>query len=193
MKLSEIQKSILSYLQKKEDWVTILEIAETLQVHPNSARSAVTKLTNGGMLERSQHRDGKKGRPTFVFRARTGRFPVLREAIATIEHSTEQEKAIVEALISGKYEGILENEEDLMSAIMEFLERIDIECYEEDGKVYVSSCPLRNMDDDIPGFTCRMHRMIIQQAVGKRGTVLLSPVRVDGECRLSVRETKMSA
>ncbi|MFC5370831.1 hypothetical protein [Arcanobacterium bovis] len=192
MKLSEIQKSILSYLQQKEDWATIVEIADTLEVHPNSARSAVTKLTNGGMLERSQQRDGKKGRPTFVFRARTGRFPVLREAIATIEHSSEQEKAIVEALISGKYEGILENEEDLMSAIMDFLAKIDIECYEEDGKVYVSSCPLRN-GDDIPGFTCRMHRMIIQQAVGKRGTVMLSPVRVDGECRLSVRETKMSA
>ncbi|MCI6574646.1 MAG: hypothetical protein PT944_04700 [Actinomycetaceae bacterium] len=188
MELTDIQKQVLRYIQNKKDWATIAEIAEDVDAHPNSVRAAVTTLTDDGVLERKQYRDGKKGRPTYIFRARQGRFTMLKDALRAMESATDDEQHILEALISGRYEGSLEESEDLEADVVEFLKNVDVDSYEENHEVHVTSCPFREINDGQAGYTCRIHRMIIQQAIGSRGLVQLSPLHANNECRIRIKE-----
>ena len=190
MELTDIQKQVLRYIQNKKDWATISEIADDVDVHPNSIRAAVTALADSGVLERKQYRDGKKGRPTFIFRARQGRFTMLKDALRAMESATDDEQHILEALISGRYEGSLEESENLESDVVEFLKNVDVDSYEADNEIHVTACPFREINEGKPGYTCRIHRMIIQQAIGSRGLVQLSPLHADNECRIKIKEVR---
>ncbi|MDY5588769.1 MAG: hypothetical protein SPF30_02260 [Arcanobacterium sp.] len=189
MELSDIQKQVLTYIQNKKDWATIVEIADNVAVHPNSVRAAVATLTDHGILERMQHRDGKKGRPTYIFRARQGRFTMLKDALRAMESATDDEQRILEALISGKYEGSLEQSEDLESDVVEFLKHVDVDSYQDGDEIHVTACPFRELNEGQAGYTCRIHRMIIQQALGSRGLVQLSPLHANNECRIRIKDT----
>ena len=188
MELTDIQKQVVTYIQNKKDWATIVEIADTIGVHPNSVRSAVTSLTEAGMLERQQYRDGKKGRPTFIFRARKGRFTMIKDAMRAMESASDDEQQILEALITGRYEGKLEGSENLPDDVVEFLKNVDVESYRDGEEIHVTACPFRELNDGKAGYTCRIHRMIIQQAIGQRGVVQLSPLHQNGECRIRIKE-----
>lgn len=189
MELSDIQKQVVTYIQNKKDWATIVEIADSLDVHPNSVRAAVTYLTDEGILERKQHRDGARGRPTFVFRARGGRFTMLRDALKAMENATEDEQNILEALITGRYGGVLEDSEDLHADVVDFLKNLDVESYKDNDEIHVTACPFRELNDGKAGYTCRIHRMIIQQAIGSSGLVQLSPLHANNECRIRIKLT----
>ena len=188
MELTDIQKQVLTYIQNKKDWATIVEIADVIGVHPNSVRGAVTGLTDDGVLERQQYRDGKKGRPTYIFRARQGRFTMLKDALRTMESASDDEQHILEALITGKYEGSLEKSENLPDDVVNFLKNVDVESYRDGDEIHVTACPFRELNDGAAGYTCRIHRMIIQQAIGARGIVQLSPLHENGECRIRIKE-----
>ena len=193
MELNDIQKEVLTYIQNKKDWATIVEVADVVGVHPNSVRAAVTALEKNRILEKKNYRNGKKGRPTFLFRARDGRFTMLRDALHAMESATNDEQDIIEALITGKYQGRLENAEDVQGDVIEFLKGIDVESHKEDDEIRVTHCPFRELNDGKPGYTCRIHRMIIQQAVGSRGIVQLSPLHADNECRIRIKLTEKPA
>lgn len=189
MRLSDIQKSVLNYLQEQEDWKTIIDIADSLFVHPNSARSATTKLTTNGLIERGQQRDGKKGRPTFVFRARTTRFNVLHDAFHSIEQASEEEKSIIESVISGKFENALAHSLNLVQDLADFLRNLGIETNTSKNTLTVEPSIFSKIEHNIPGFASRVIRVISQQAVGQRASVTLSPNYIRGECVLTVNET----
>lgn len=189
MELSDIQKQVVTYIQNKKDWATIVEIADSLSVHPNSVRAAVTYLTDEGILERKQHRDGARGRPTFVFRARSGRFTMIRDALKAMESASEDEQKIIEALITGRYGGALENSEDIHADVVKFLKYLDVESYKDNDEIHVTACPFRSLNGGKAGYTCRIHRMIIQQAVGSSWLVQLSPLHADNECRIRIKLT----
>ncbi len=187
MKLSDIQKSVLSFLQEREEWTSIVEIADSLFVHPNSARSATTKLTNYGLIERNQQRDGYKGRPTFVFRARTTRFNVLHDAFRLIEHASENEKNIIESLISGIYENILRDEHDIVKGLVRFFRDQNINTKSHHNTLEIELAHFHDIETEIPGFTSRVYRLIAQQAVGTRAAITLGPNYLNGECSLTVK------
>lgn len=186
MRLSDIQQAVLDYLQRSDEWYSINDIAEHLQVHMNSARLAATRLTNIGLIERKQQRDGKKGRPTLVFRARAGKFNVLYDAFRSIERATETEKEIIENVISGKYENCLEHETDLVTSLAEFLATLDVSAQISGRNIVITPEKYSEIDQEIPGFSGRVYRVVAQQAVGKRATVTLNPELLDGHCVLTV-------
>lgn len=189
MELSDLQKQILTYIENKKDWATIVEMAEHIGVHPNSVRACVTAMADNDVLERKIYRNGRKGRPTYLFRARGGRFTMLKDALKAMENATDDEQAILEALITGRYEGKLEDSENIDSDIIDFLKNVDVEAYQEGDEIRVTSCPFREINEGHAGYTCRIHRMIIQQAIGNRGIVQLSPLHSDGECHIRIKET----
>ncbi|MCI7552128.1 MAG: hypothetical protein PUK40_01375 [Actinomycetaceae bacterium] len=188
MEISDIQKRVLRYIQKKHDWCTVSEIAEGMDVHTNSIRAALTKLSDKGILEKQQHRDGKRGRPTYVFRARNGRYTALRDAMVAFDGASPEEQLILEALITGKFEGVLEDTKDLQPSIVSFLKTIDVDSYLDDDQIHVTACPFRELNGGEVGYTCRIHRLLIQQAIGGRGVVQLTPLHSNGECRIMIRE-----
>lgn len=190
MRLSDIQKAVLNYLQEQEEWKTVIEIADALFVHANSARSATTKLTDNGLIERSQQRGGKKGRPTFVFRARTTRFNVLHDAFRSIEQASEEEKNIIESLIAGRFENTLADDVSLTQGLSNFLEGLGISTKIAKNTLTVEPGIFNKIERGIPGFASRVIRVISQQAVGQRGSVTLSPNYIKGECILTINEAK---
>lgn len=192
MELTDIQKQVLTYIQDKKDWATIVEIADFVDVHPNSVRNALITLTDNGVLERKQFRDGKKGRPTFIFRVRQGHLTVLKDAFRAMESASPEEQQILEALVSGSYEGRLADSENLRDDIVDFLKNIDVESYRAADEIHVTACPFRELNHGQAGYTCRIHRMIIQQAIGDRGLVQLSPLHANGECRIRIKDFGMA-
>lgn len=186
MRLSDIQQAVLECLQYSDEWYSIQDIAQQLQVHTNSVRLAATKLTNIGLIERKQQRDGKKGRPTLVFRARAGKFNVLYDAFRSIERATETEKEIIENVISGKYENCLEHETDLISALSAFLGTLGVTAEISERSIVITPEKYSEIDREIPGFSARVYRVVAQQAVGKRASVILNPELLDGNYVLTI-------
>ena len=188
MELNDIQKQVLAQVQARHDWVSIADLAANIDVHPNSVRNAVTQLTDANLLERKQAHNGKRGRPTFLFRARDGQYTVLKGVLMAMEGATTDEQDILEGLITGRFEGALEDSENLLPDIVKFLKTVDVTAYEENDEVHVTACPFREMNGGEVGYSCRLHRAIIQQAIGSRGKVLLSPLHSESECRIKIQE-----
>ncbi|WP_353066047.1 hypothetical protein [Arcanobacterium hippocoleae] len=192
MRLSDIQKSVLDYLQRADDWCSIRDIAKELDVHPNSARLAVTKLTNATLIERIEMRDGAKGRPRLMFRSRTGKFNVLHDAFRSIEHATEIEKEIIESLISGKYEGCIAHEPDLVQALADFLKAHEVDVQVSGKNIIIAPEQYSEIEDEIPGFSGRVYRVLAQQAVGESAVITLSLHLCEGNFVLSVNKREQN-
>ncbi|MFD3447742.1 helix-turn-helix transcriptional regulator [Microbacteriaceae bacterium 4G12] len=59
---------IYQYISKKHDDVTVQEIADEFEIHPNVARLHLTKLEDVNMLVSETKKTGKGGRPSRLYR-----------------------------------------------------------------------------------------------------------------------------
>lgn len=60
--------NIYQYITNKNDHVTVLEIANEFEIHPNVARLHLTKLEDVKLLTTINKKSGKGGRPSRLFR-----------------------------------------------------------------------------------------------------------------------------
>ncbi len=66
------RREVLALLRASASPLSIAEIAEHLQVHPNTVRFHLGALTGTGQVERADTAPSGPGRPPLVFRARSG-------------------------------------------------------------------------------------------------------------------------
>lgn len=69
------RRDVLAMLQASTEPLSIVEIAERLDVHPNTVRFHLEALSNSGRVERAEPPRISPGRPPLLFRARRGMDP----------------------------------------------------------------------------------------------------------------------
>ncbi|WAA10429.1 helix-turn-helix transcriptional regulator [Fervidibacillus albus] len=187
--------SIYEYIMKKHKEVTVQEIADNFQIHPNVARLHLSKLEDVNMLKSENKKTGRGGRPSRIYRLSDEvielNFPyrdfhlLAKIAIETMLSLGEQaEQALFE---TGKRYGkelmdqMLSKHSVMKDEIsfehkMEILQTTtlslgfypDVYVQEEEKKFYLEifNCPFYEVAKEHKQNTCSMHFAFIKGLIG---------------------------
>lgn len=185
--LTFAQQRVLTSVNSHDDWVTIGDIAEELNLHKNSVRAAIDGLVDRHLIERSQHRTGGRGRPSWIYRSIQKGSSKLRDAVAALEGASEEERRLLEALLTSRHVGSTEAKGNTTEALISFLAKFDMKAEATNEDIEITSCPFRDINNGQPSYACRLHRIVMEQAVGDSAKVRLRPLDSEGKCHLVLR------
>ncbi|MDP4085239.1 MAG: helix-turn-helix domain-containing protein [Bacillota bacterium] len=182
---------IYQYITKRHQEVTVQEVADNFNIHPNVARLHLSKLEDVNMLASETKKTGKGGRPSRLYRLSDDviqlHFPfrdymlLAKVAIQTmITLGEEGKKALYQ---TGKQFGaeVIEQEvskKSIQGAELDFEQKLTIlksaatlagfypefETNEDDTKIYfqIFNCPFKEVAFDHSEEVCTMHRQFLK-------------------------------
>ena len=187
--LTYAQQRVLKALQARDDWASIGDLAEVLDIHKNSVRSAIKVLLSKDFINREQLRTGERGRPCWLYKAHSEPSSHLASAWGAMEGAPATERDQLEALLAGKHVGSLEGAADIRRAMVDFLERQDMEARLAETGIEITDCPFRTINNGKPSYACRLHRIMLEAAAGPSHHVRVRPMCVDGICQVLIDRT----
>lgn len=178
--------SIFEYITKKHDNVTVQEIAEKFQIHPNVARLHLSKLEDIEIIKSENRKTGKGGRPCRIyhlsdeaielnFPSRDFRLLAKIAIEAMVSLGKDAEHALYETGKRYGFEIINQHlaKQSLTKNQLTFQQKINIlqstmdmlgfypEIYikEENQKFFfqIFNCPFREIAKEHKTLTCNMH------------------------------------
>lgn len=177
---------IYQYITEKHKEVTVQEIADHFNIHPNVARLHLSKLEDVNMLASETQKTGKGGRPSRLYRLSNDviqlHFPyrdyqllskITMKTLLSLGESAKQ--ALYE--IGKKFGQELIDQESSRSSMpreqLSFEQKLniiknasimsgfhpDFEVNEEESKIYfqIFNCPFKEVAEDYPESVCKMH------------------------------------
>jgi predicted ArsR family transcriptional regulator len=181
---------IYEYITKKHKEVSVQEIADAFNIHPNVARLHLTKLEDVRMIVSETQKTGKGGRPSRLYRLSDEvihlHFPfrdyqlLAKIAIqAMMKLGDVGKQALYETGKSfGKELVVQRIPHDQSPQQLTFAEKAEIvkaaaetagfyptfEYNEEEGKIYLQifNCPFKEIAFQTPEAVCQMHRAFLQ-------------------------------
>lgn len=187
--LTYAQERVLDYLTRNGTWSSIGELATSLDVHKNSVRAAINVLLSRKLIEREQLRTGERGRPSWLYRVFKTPTSHLRSAMTALEGASKEERELLEDVFHGKHLNALADSEDFNEALVRFLNAEKMDAHIVGNHVEISSCPFRDINPGRASYACRLHRIVIENAVGSGGQVRLRPLCAENVCHVSVVPT----
>ena len=170
---------VLAALGAADDALTIVELAERLDVHPNTVRFHLTKLVAAGRAELVPPDHRRPGRPPQLFRAVPGMDPtgprhyrVLAEIL--LRELTERDDGETRAETAGRAWGsrlaaTVSPPADPTQALMSLLAELGFspEMTGPPGSSMIAlrHCPFLDLVDAGPGLVCQMHLGIMRGAL----------------------------
>ncbi|MCZ0754635.1 helix-turn-helix transcriptional regulator [Anoxybacillus sp. J5B_2022] len=181
---------IYEYITKKHKEVSVQEIAEAFNIHPNVARLHLTKLEDVNMLVSETQKTGKGGRPSRLYRLSDDviqlHFPfrdyqlLSKIAIQTMMKLGEAGKQVLYE--TGKHFGkeLVEQRlsHDQSTGSLTFAEKVNIlkeaaetagfypsfDYNEQEQKIYfqVFNCPFKEVAFQQPEMVCGMHHAFLR-------------------------------
>lgn len=199
--LSEAQSRVLAAIRGADEPITVLAMAKSLELHPNTVRFHVEALEAKGLVEKGRQPTGGKGRPRLTFSpteagARGGErnFKLLSDVL--IEHlvaSSPDPRAsarsagrtwgnrLAETKVNGR--------QSPKRVVVDVLEEMG---FEPDGgaprspKVLLRNCPFREAVDQHQDVVCAIHQGLLDGLAaahpGPRTQVELRPFSDRGAC-----------
>jgi len=177
---------IYQYITKRHKDVTVQEIAENFEIHPNVARLHLSKLEDVNMLVSETKKTGKGGRPSRLYRLSEDviqlNFPYrdyqLLSKIAMITMMSLGEEGKKALYLTGKRLGMELIEQEMAGhhqhvEALTFEQKLNIvkgaatiagfypefESNEEQTKIYfqIFNCPFKEVASEHPETVCTMH------------------------------------
>jgi predicted ArsR family transcriptional regulator len=181
---------IYQYITKRHQEVTVQEVAENFNIHPNVARLHLSKLEDVNMLASETKKTGKGGRPSRLYRLSEDviqlHFPyrdymlLSKVAMQTMISLGEAGK---EALfITGKRFGTEIIEQEMAGFYPEF------EANGDQSKIYfqIFNCPFKEVAEEHTETVCNMHHEFLK---GMFGALFESVELIEKENMISGCET----
>jgi predicted ArsR family transcriptional regulator len=161
------------------------EIAETLELHPNTVRPHLERMRDVGLLEVTTDAQGAVGRPQHRYSLAADApslgfeppaFPALAQMLLRLAASAGLPAA--DAVEAGREHGALDASrpdrtgpcEVALTAELAVL-GFDPESVLEDGALTVAftRCPFRELAEANPDLVCSLHRGLVEGFIGARG------------------------
>lgn len=186
--LTFAQQRVLTSINSHNEWVTVGDIAEDLDLHKNSVRAAIDALVSRHLIEQSQHRTGGRGRPSWIYRSLQKDSSKLRDAVAALEGASEEERRLLESLLNARHVDSVAHSENPTQDLIDFLAKFDMKAEATETDIEITSCPFRDINHGQPSYACRLHRIVLEQAVGEHNKVRLRPIDAYGKCHLTISQ-----
>lgn len=160
------------------------EIADTLDLHPNTVRPHLERMRDVGLLEVTTDAQGSVGRPQHLYSLAPDApslgfeppaFPVLARMLLRLAASAEVPAA--DAVEAGREHGALDAQRaDRVGSCQQALNAelselgFDPESVEHDGTLTVAftRCPFRELAEANPDLVCSLHRGLVEGFVDAR-------------------------
>lgn len=190
----ETRFRILSLIAASEVALSAQQVAESLELHPNTIRPHLERLRDAGFLDLVVASDGRVGRPQHLYRLAPDapRFGVEMESrdeaasimvetltllAETIEASEDQAadlgrawgRRLEEDAESDRGATVVPTHDQAASAIQEESARLGFKPTRVGGEVYFNACPFRPVVERYPEIACAAHRGICEGIVGTLG------------------------
>lgn len=173
------RERVLAALSAADDALTIVELAQRLDVHPNTVRFHLTKLVAAGRVELVPPDHRGPGRPPQLFRAVPGMDPsgprhyrVLAEIL--LGELAERDDGETHAETAGRAWGSrlaatasppADTTQALMSLLAELGFSPEMTGASESSPIALRHCPFLELVDAGPGLVCQMHLGMMRGAL----------------------------
>ncbi|MBM7366808.1 helix-turn-helix transcriptional regulator [Gordonia hydrophobica] len=159
-----------------DDGVRVADVADALDLHPNTAREHLDALVDRGLAVRSRVHDGGRGRPAWTYcaaePATDHRFAAYRSmAIVLAGHlaqSSADPQSAARAL--GREWGrelASDVESDARARVVADLSRVGFApVAQADGSLSLTRCPLLDAARRYPEITCQLHLGLVRGILG---------------------------
>lgn len=190
--LSLAQRRLLTCLRERSDWCLISDLAKALDLHENSVRATVNVLVARGYVERTQAHTGQRGRPSWLYRARsaTDENMQLRAITAAFDKIASDPQSDLGRRVAEAVEVDCLGEDTRVgeiSSILEYLRSAGFAVDPHDDNLIITFCPYREIGRKPPSAICRVHGAIISQLVRNPNSIDFLPVVRPGQCEVHFR------
>lgn len=203
--LSRAQARVLTALRAQPVPVTLSELSEVTELHPNTLREHLEALHRSGLLRRDPAAPAGPGRPAWLYRAAVGssaghsEYAGLAGALAATIHRTSVDPAADAALAgtewghelaAGRGRPAAPEEAGAREQVVALLDEIGFapEADHTHAEVRLTQCPLLEAAVRYPDVVCNVHLGIVRGALEEYGAdpapAELHPFSEPGACRL---------
>lgn len=203
--LSRAQARVLTALRAQPEPVTLSELSEVTELHPNTLREHLEALQRSGLLRREPAPPAGPGRPAWLYRAAAvspaghSEYAGLAGALAATIHRTSADPASDAALAgtdwghelaAGHRRPAAPEEAGARGQVVALLDEIGFapESDSTHAEVRLTQCPLLETAVRYPDVVCNVHLGIVRGALEEFGAdpgpAELFPFSEPGACRL---------
>jgi predicted ArsR family transcriptional regulator len=203
--LSRAQARVLTALRAQPGPVTLSELSEATELHPNTLREHLEALQRSGLLRREPAAPAGPGRPAWLYRAAAvtaaghSEYAGLAGALAATIHRTSADPAADAALAgtdwghelaAGHGRPAVPEEASARGQVVALLDEIGFapESDSTHAEVRLTQCPLLETAVRYPDVVCNVHLGIVRGALEEFGAdpapTELHPFSEPGACRL---------
>lgn len=213
LQLSPKQRTVLDALGEFPNGARVTEIAQTLNMHANTARGHLDELVEKNAIFRTTTSSHGRGRPSLIYKLRipdnravAKEYLTLISVIADHIASDDPEQAkILARRIGNDWAHRMIDEGFSTSTFEEAVNSLSNHCREmgfdpiithkkhetEQVNLCLRSCPFVKNNGELVSFACEIHQGMLEL---QRDTaplkIILEPLRSNGECHITVVDEK---
>ncbi len=202
--LPDTSARLLESLQCREEPVGVQQLAEELEVHPNTVREGLDLLRERGLVERHRRASPGRGRPAWVYQAdgtlrepdrRVREHGALAGALAAHLSATSPQPGS-EGRAAGRRWGVAlaaGRTGPAREVVLDVLEELDFSPSVTGHDILLRTCPLLDVARAHPDVVCAVHEGMVQgvlEELGAPDDVRLSPFAHPAGCLLRIQSRR---
>jgi predicted ArsR family transcriptional regulator len=169
------RRMILELLTSRRDGLDTNQLAERLDLHPNTIRWHLGQLTDAGLIQSTPNRRRGRGRPSSVYRL-TGEgvahgrdeYRLLATMLTDVVAADADGKA--RAYEAGLHWGRHLQQADPEASLSQILDQEGFAAEQHDDQIEMRRCPFYALAENSPQVICSLHQGIIDGALSEAGS-----------------------
>lgn len=169
------RRAILEALTSAHDGLDTNQLAERLELHPNTIRWHLGVLTDAGLVQATPERRHGRGRPSIVHRLTgegvgTGRDDYRLLATMLTEVVAGERGGEARAYDAGVRWGRHLQQAEPDASIAELLDREGFAAEQQGDRLEMRRCPFYALAESSPQVVCTLHHGIVEGALDEAGS-----------------------